>query len=67
MNLCELCVTLLPLLRRRHHTAYGVPENVSHASILPESSPVLNHCIRCAEVPCVNFSGITVPAVIFWM
>ena len=31
----------------------------------PELSPVLNHETRCAEVPCVNLSGITRPVACF--
>jgi hypothetical protein len=35
--------------------------------MLPVVRPCLNHCTRWAEVPWVNFSGMTSPWVIFWM
>ena len=39
--------------------------NVLHPATVPPSNPRLNHITRCAEVPCVNDSGLTVPRVIF--
>jgi hypothetical protein len=39
--------------------------NVSHEATEPESSPLLNHDMRCWEVPCVNESGETWPVDIF--
>ncbi len=32
--------------------------NVSHCSGSPESNPLLNQRTRCADVPCVNDSGV---------
>ena len=44
----------------------GVRRKVSQAFGSPLSKPRLNHWTRCAEVPCVNFSGDTWPPALFW-
>ena len=35
--------------------------NVSQLATSPDFKPVINHCVRCAEVPWVNESGTTRP------
>src|SRR6266702_7921006 len=40
---------------------YRPAANVLQACGSPESNPRLNHVTRCADVPCVNFSGMTRP------
>src|SRR6201993_2712797 len=52
--------------RPRVFVSYGPEENVLQDLMLPEVRPVLNHCARWAEVPCVNLSGITRPVACFW-
>jgi hypothetical protein len=60
-----VALTLFPTdaLAVTHLRLCHIPPNVSHASGLPDSNPRLNHSMRCADVPCVNDSGRTMPVV----
>ena len=37
----------------------SAPPNVLHAFGLPDWYPVVNHCSRCCDEPCVNVSWLT--------
>jgi hypothetical protein len=41
--------------------SYIAAPKVSHDLGSPDSKPLRNHCVRCAELPCVNESAFTVP------